>query len=115
MFSLSLAVKDLSASLAFYEGLGFEVIDGGHSSKGFPDTESQKWRIIRSGEIKIGLFQGLFSKHLLTFHPKDVRAIQETLKQRKVPIKSEVDETGPGPAHLMLEDPDGNPILFDQG
>ena len=43
-FSISLAVKDLSTSLAFYQKLGFEVIDGGHmhTADSFADSDTQK-------------------------------------------------------------------------
>ena len=39
-FSVSLAVKDLAASKAFYEKLGFEKVHG---------EESQNWLILRNG------------------------------------------------------------------
>jgi catechol 2,3-dioxygenase-like lactoylglutathione lyase family enzyme len=39
-FSVSLAVKDLQTSRAFYEDLGFEVIAG---------EASQNWLILQSG------------------------------------------------------------------
>lgn len=105
VFSLSLTVKDLKASRAFYEKLGFEVFDG---------AEEQNWLMLRSGTTKIGLFQGMFDKNLLTFNPKDVRAIQKDLKSKGVSLTLEADENTSGPAHISLVDPDGNPILFDQ-
>jgi catechol 2,3-dioxygenase-like lactoylglutathione lyase family enzyme len=112
-FSLSLAVADLDASVAFYALLGFEVIDGGHTSSGFPDTIDQMWRIVANGDTKIGLFQGMLPKNMLTFNPPDVRAVQRILKEAGVTLISEADE-GTGPADVMVEDPDGNPILLDQ-
>lgn len=48
-FSISLAVKDIHASKAFYEKLGFEVFGG---------DISQNWLILKNGEHVIGLFQG---------------------------------------------------------
>ena len=68
-FSISLSVKDINKSVDFYENLGFEVIDGGHTSKGFPDTDTMKWRILSHESVKIGLFQGMFEKNTLTFNP----------------------------------------------
>ena len=59
-FSISLAVKDLSRSRAFYEKLGFEEI-GGEAEQG--------WLILRNGESTIGLFQGMFERNILTFNP----------------------------------------------
>jgi catechol 2,3-dioxygenase-like lactoylglutathione lyase family enzyme len=104
-FSVSLAVKDIKASRAFYEKFGFSVIDG---------VEEQNWLILKNGEAKIGLFQGMFDKNILTFNPTDARAIQKSLKAQGVALTLEADETTSGPAHLALVDPDGNQILIDQ-
>lgn len=59
-FSLSLAVKDLAASRAFYEKLGFQAF-GGDAAKG--------WLILHNGGCVIGLFEGMFEKNMLTFNP----------------------------------------------
>ena len=59
-FSLSLAVKDLAISRAFYEKLGFAVIGG---------DADQGWLILQSPSCTIGLFQGMFEKNTLTFNP----------------------------------------------
>ncbi len=116
-FSVSLAVKDLSVSRAFYEKLGFRSIGG---------DPAQNWLILQNGGATIGLFQGMFDKNILTFNPgwdsaakalsdfDDVRAIQETLKGRGLTLMTAADEKSTGPASLMLLDPDGNPILIDQ-
>ena len=104
-FSISLAVKDLKVSRAFYEKLGFEVFDG---------NEDDNWLMLRNGEAKIGLFQGMFEQNVLTFNPPNVREIQRSLKSQGVSLMTEADESASGPAHAMLLDPDGNPILIDQ-
>ena len=104
-FSLSLAVKDIAASRAFYEALGFTVID---------DHESENWLILRAGEATLGLFAGMFEDNMLTFHPPDVRALQRRLDAAEVPLTMRAAEEGEGPAHAMLTDPDGNNILLDQ-
>lgn len=116
-FSVSLAVKDIAASQAFYEKLGFKPIGG---------DASQNWLILRSGETTIGLFQGMFEKNLLTFNPgwtsqcetlekfDDVREIQRRLKAAGLTLTSEADESSTGPASITLVDPDGNPVLIDQ-
>lgn len=105
IFSISLAVKDLKASRAFYEKLGFEVFDG---------DETQNWLMLRNGTTKIGLFQDMFEHNTLTFNPEDVRSIQKQLKAQGITLMSEADESTTGPAHVVLMDPDGNPILIDQ-
>lgn len=104
-FSISLPVKDIAVSLAFYRKLGFEAIDG---------DQSKGWLILRNGDAKIGLFQGMFERTLLTFNPTDVRSIQKSLTEKEVTLIETADLTTEGPAYVTLEDPDGNPILFDQ-
>ncbi|MDX2139469.1 MAG: VOC family protein [Chloroflexota bacterium] len=106
-FSVSLAVKDLKASRAFYETLGFKVFDG---------KEEEKWLIMRndSANTVIGIFEGMFEKNILTFNPKDVRSIQKHLKANNITLVLEADENTTDPAHIVLADPDGNQIMFDQ-
>ena len=105
--SVSLTVKDIVASKAFYEKLGFEQLTEYGSVE-------EKWVIMKNGDCKIGLFQDMFPKNTLTFNPTDARAIQKHLKSEGVKLDVEADETTAGPCHLMLTDPDGNPILIDQ-
>jgi lactoylglutathione lyase len=117
-FSVSLAVKDLAVSRAFYEKLGFEVTGGG---------EEHDYLILVNQGTVIGLFQGMFDKNILTFNPglggpsmeqleefTDVREIQRVLKASGVDLTEEADESSSGPAHIAFMDPDGNPILIDQ-
>ena len=116
-FSISLAVKDIEASRAFYEKFGFKVFGG---------DVSQNWLILKNGDHAIGLFQGMFEKNTLTFNPgwdsnateldtfDDVRDLQRQLKSQGVQLTSEADETTTGPASFATVDPDGNPILVDQ-
>ena len=116
-FSISLAVKDLAASRAFYEKLGFTQFGG---------DAAQNWLILKNGDHIIGLFQGMFDKNILTFNPgwdqnaqpyepfTDVRELQRQLRAQGIPFASEADETTTGPASFILVDPDGNPVLVDQ-
>ena len=116
-FSISLAVKDIQVSKAFYEKLGF---------KDFGGDITQNWLIMKNGEHVIGLFQGMFEKNLLTFNPgwdqnakplgqfTDVRKLQRKLKDQGVALTQEADEATSGPAYFSLDDPDGNSILIDQ-
>ena len=116
-FSISLAVKDLEASRAFYEKFGF---------KAFAGDASMHWLILKNGDHVIGLFQGMFDKNILTFNPgwdsnaqalstfTDVRELQRRLKAQGVTLQTEADESTTGPASFVALDPDGNPILVDQ-
>ena len=116
-FSISLTVKDIEASRAFYEKFGFKVFGG---------DASQNWLILKNGDHVIGIFQSMFDKNMLTFNPgwdqdasklddfTDIRELQRELKAQGVELLSEADETTTGPASFMAVDPDGNPILVDQ-
>lgn len=116
-FSVSLTVKDLAASRAFYEKLGFRKKNG---------DPAKNWLVLQNETATIGLFQGMFEKNGLTFNPgwdrnsktltdfDDVRDIQKTLKSRGLALTAEADESTTGPAFLTLVDPDGNPVLIDQ-
>jgi len=103
-FSLSLAVKDLDASLAFYEAFGFAQIAG---------ERAHGWLILQNGDAKIGLFQGMFEQNLITFNPPDARAVERALRDAGYPI-DRATEGDEGPCHFALRDPDDNPILVDQ-
>lgn len=85
-FSLSLNVRDVQKSIEFYQILGFETMDGGHTSDEFPDTEEYKWRILKSESLKIGLFQGMLTQNVMTFNPSNVFTIQYHLKENGISI-----------------------------
>lgn len=116
-FSVSLSVKDLNTSKAFYEKLGFSVFGG--------DME-KNYLIMKNETTLIGLFQGMFEGNILTFNPgwdhnaqtlesyEDVRAIQKGLKEQGLSFVSEANESGSGPGSFVMMDPDGNTILVDQ-
>ena len=116
-FSVSLNVKDIHVSKEFYENLGFLVFGG---------DISQNWLIMKNENCIIGLFQGMFEKNILTFNPgwnenaenlesfTDVRELQKQLKEKGIKLMTEADQSSEGPAHFILEDPDGNQILVDQ-
>ncbi len=116
-FSVSLAVKDLAASRAFYEKLGFHMITG---------NPAQNWLILQNETSTIGLFQGMFQRNMLTFNPgwdrtgaaladfEDVRDLQRKLQSQGLVLVAKADEKSTGPASLMVIDPDGNPVLVDQ-
>ena len=115
-FCLSLTVRDLTISRAFYEKLGFSEVSG----------DGKFWLVLRNGTTKIGLFQGMFDKNILTFNPGwshdgkpldsfvDVREIQAQLKVAGIQIALETPADGDGPGHIVFSDPDGNQIMLDQ-
>ncbi len=117
LFSVSLTVKDIRASKAFYEQLDFKQVGG---------KLEQNWVVLQNGEVRIGLFQGMFEKNLLTFNPgwnkdkqalkdfQDVRQLQRRLREKGIQPVARADEAGSGPAYFTITDPDGNTLLFDQ-
>jgi catechol 2,3-dioxygenase-like lactoylglutathione lyase family enzyme len=120
-FSISLAVKDLAKSQAFYEKLGFTRTGG-----------ADNYAILVNGSTVIGLFEKMFDTNILTFNPgltqdsvaagkfdpqahfTDVRDIQAELEARGLTLDERTDPEGDGIGHVTLTDPDGNPILIDQ-
>lgn len=118
-FSVSLPVKDITASIAFYAKLGF--------APKTPLEEGAKWAIlVNADDHIIGLFEGMFDKPMLTFNPgwdqgagavdpfEDVRALHAQISADGIePVQVTLDDaTGPG--SFVVVDPDGNPILIDQ-
>ena len=114
-FSVSLAVKDIAASRAFYEKLGFKQVAG---------DQAQNWLILQNSTSTLGLFQGpQFTRNMLTFNPgwdrtgsilpdfDDVRDIQRTLKGRASCRAVAADESSTGPASMVLTDPTGTRSL----
>jgi hypothetical protein len=88
-------VKDIHASRAFYEKLGFRAI-GGDATK--------SWLILRNEACTIGLVQGMFERNTLTFNPgwdrdcntladfDDVRVIQNSLESQGLSLLTRADE-----------------------
>ena len=116
-FSVCLTVKDIHASKEFYEKLGFTQRSG---------DIRQNWVVLKNGIVVIGLFQRMLDKNVMTFSPgwdqdakelkeyADVRDIQKEFKKKGVKLSREANEETSGPEHFILEDPDGNKIMFDQ-
>ena len=116
-FSVSLSVKDIKVSKAFYEKLGFKQFSGGID---------HNYLIMKNENTLIGLFQGMFEGNILTFNPgwdqkaqnlehfDDIRDIQKELKKSKVGFGIQADENSSGPASFVISDPDGNTIMLDQ-
>ena len=115
-FSMSLTVKDLGASRAFYEKLGFEQMGG----------DGEHYLILVNGTAVIGLFQGMFDRNILTFNPgltqskeqlddfTDIRELRDRLVAAGIELTADLDPEGTGPASIAFVDPDGHPVLIDQ-
>lgn len=105
----ALNVKDIYKSYEFYKNLGFEpVTDGG--------SLDEKWLILQNKNVKVGLFQQLIPRNITTLNPPDVRAVYRKLKEKKTEflfVSKNIDDIK-GKCSFMVQDPDGNPLLFDQ-
>ncbi|WDE08475.1 VOC family protein [Thalassomonas viridans] len=116
-FSISLAVKNLQESRAFYEKLDFSVFGG---------DEAQNYLIMKNGDSLIGLFQNMFEGNILTFNPgwdqnagnvegfTDVRALHQHLTSQGIEVVHDGMKGESGPSSFSIVDPDGNAILIDQ-
>ncbi|WP_258808115.1 VOC family protein [Pseudidiomarina sp. CB1] len=116
-FSVSLAVKDVKASVAFYKKLGFEQL---------VDLTEQGWAILKNGDHIIGLFQGMIDENILTFNPgwdqngknvepyTDIRELHKQLEAAGVEVFNANLDGPDSRGSLMIRDPDGNAILLDQ-
>jgi hypothetical protein len=97
--------------------LGFEEVGG---------DIKQNWLVLKNGDCRIGLFQDMFERNIITFNPgwdsnakqlqtfTDVRELQKQIKAAGIKPEPEADVEGSGPAYFIINDPDGNPIMFDQ-
>lgn len=116
-FSVSLAVKDVKASVAFYEKLGFKQL---------MDLTEHGWAIVKNGDHIIGLFQGMINENILTFNPgwdqngnnvdpfTDIRELHKQLKAAGIEVFNANLDGPDSRGSLMIRDPDGNAILLDQ-
>ena len=117
VLSISLSVKNLNVSKAFYEKLGFTQFAG---------NMDHKYLIMKNGDSLIGLFEGMFEGNIITFNPgwdtnaqlvegfDDVRSIQKELKEKGIELQQEKTDGESGPGSFVTIDPDGNVILIDQ-
>lgn len=115
-FSISLSVKDLAKSMAFYEDLGFSHFGG---------QVEHNYAVMKNGDTLVGLYQGMFERNMLTFNPgwgqsaeavdpfDDVRDIKAKIKAAGHDVSQEAGEDS-GIGSFVVMDPDGNPILIDQ-
>ena len=116
-FSVSLKVKDIGISKAFYQQLGFVVYAG---------EEQQNWLIMKNADHCIGLFQGMLEENLLTFNPgwdkdcnplpefSDIRELHAQFTKAGLEVSNQSLSSQSGPGSFSIKDPDGNLILLDQ-
>jgi lactoylglutathione lyase len=104
-FETSLPVKDIDASMAFYEGLGFACVEYAR--------DAATATMIR-GDCRLGLYQGHLDpdRAQLIFWQGPVEAVAAAAERAGLGSRLAVRHDDEGGASCMLEDPDGHPIYF---
>ena len=103
---MCLKVKDIEASVAFYNKLGFRQAEG---------ERDKGWSVQERQGVRIGLFDHHIEKNTLNFRGGDVGEISKALeKQGLKPYKVRL-LTDKGVGNAWVDDPDGNAIFFDSG
>lgn len=105
---IALAVKNIRISVQFYEKLGFKPIH--HQG-----SIAEQWIIMENHGTQIGLFQDMFPKNVHIYHVPDLEALIRGWDSTAIDFS--IIQTGSkttGPNHIVVVDPDGNVVLFDQ-
>lgn len=104
-FEVSLDVKDIKRSLAFYQTLGFQIVDGSIEKRNVT---------LQKADCRIALYQGHLDPPVtqLIFWQGDVEAIADELTRKGLHLKKSADESEAGGVGAMLMDPDGHPLYF---
>ncbi len=104
VFQVSLPVKDLARTVAFYERLGFRDAD-----------RKPEDRVLgmSNGQDRICLYQGYLDPEelQLIFWQGDIDAVAETARREGLDFLREPGRDAMG-AGFMLKDPDGRPLFF---
>jgi catechol 2,3-dioxygenase-like lactoylglutathione lyase family enzyme len=108
-YYIALNVKDIRRSFEFYSLLGFELAENSGSIE-------DKWVMMKRGKSFIGLFQDMFDQNIMTFQLGHIRDLYHFLGENNVSIRAHSESIlkSSGPANFMVNDPDGNVILFDE-
>lgn len=102
-FELCLNVKDIAASVSFYQKLGFRQTEG---------SIGERRVVMQTGSCRIALYQGYLENNLLHFRGSDVMALARRLEERGIAPASPPSEDEEGNQSLLIEDPDGNKVYF---
>jgi catechol 2,3-dioxygenase-like lactoylglutathione lyase family enzyme len=105
-FETSLDVKDINASIAFYETLGFQFVEG---------AVELRTVTLNRGDCRLTPFQGVLhpAEVQLIFWQGDVAAIAAELTRRGIVFEDGYPKTADdGGMSAMLKDPDGHRIYI---
>jgi catechol 2,3-dioxygenase-like lactoylglutathione lyase family enzyme len=104
-FEVGLDVQDIERSLAFYEKLGFRVVDG---------AVANRFVSLENGDCRLSLYQGHLdpAQTQLIFWQGDVEAIANELATKSLTFERAPARHDDGGIGALLRDPDGHPIYF---
>lgn len=104
-FEISLPVKDILASMAFYEALGFERLE-------YAQDAATATHVL--GDCRLGLFQGHLDpdRPQLIFWQGPVEEAAATARRAGLTTRVPLRKDDEGGASVMLEDPDGAPLYI---
>jgi predicted lactoylglutathione lyase len=112
----SLRIKDLTASLAFWQKLGFEAGGGGE--------EPYPWRIVSDGLILVGLHQSNdseayqkehFHEPTISYFSLDSAERIEHLKREGIPTTFEIEDASGAVKEAGVKAPDGQNFFVFHG
>lgn len=99
-----LNVRDLAASIAFYQKLDFTMLE---------DHSDQNWAVLQHNNMVLCLYQGHIERNLINFRGGDVESIARELEARGVGLSMPAELQADGSWSAEVRDPDGNPIFFN--
>ena len=102
-FELCLQVADIERSLGFHTKLGFHPVAGGAEHGVI---------VIRSGDCRIGLYQGHIAENLLNFRGGNIAEIARQAEASGLEFEKPPSVGGDGSTGALLRDPDGNAVYF---
>ena len=99
-----LNVRDLEASIQFYETIGFRLIE---------DGRAENWAVLQHNNMAVALYQGHIRENLINFRGGDIREIGEALADKGIEFSMPPTEHDDGSWNAEIRDPDGNAIFFN--
>lgn len=97
------AVKNLPASLDFYQKLGFVVADG---------ELKDGYVIVSQDQTRIGLYE-YDAPNMLNFRGADLAKVADYLRSQGLPDVPNPENEADGSTGFSIKDPDGNLIYFN--
>ena len=98
-------VKDIEASMTFYEALGFTRAE-------YAEDAGTATMVL--GDCRLGLFQGHLDpdRPQLIFWQGPIEAVAGAAEQAGLSFRSALRHDEEGGGAFMLDDPDGHPLFF---